>query len=184
MLLFWYVHLVNFVYIVTNMPPESFGSLLKKYRTVAGLTQQELAEKAGISTRGISDLERGVRRTPYKGTIELLADALKLSSQEREIFKKAASRKVADSDEPQTKPNPAVTNRLPLLGRTRELNQLRRFLAGEGPPVLMLTGEPGIGKTRLLNEVALGAVEHGWTILEGSCTRRGGNPFMPRYWKP
>jgi DNA-binding XRE family transcriptional regulator len=37
----------------------SFGALLQQHRTVAGLSQEELAERAGLSRRGISDLERG-----------------------------------------------------------------------------------------------------------------------------
>jgi transcriptional regulator with XRE-family HTH domain len=44
--------------------PHSFGDLLRAYRAAAGLTQEELAERVGMSARGISDLERGIRRTP------------------------------------------------------------------------------------------------------------------------
>lgn len=152
----------------------SFAVLLKKYRVAAGLTQEELAEKAGISTRGISDLERGVRRTPYKGTIDLLAEALQLSAEDRQIFKKTASRKQSEANHWPTKPAPPLTNPLPLMGRSAELNQLLKQLDAEGPPIVMLSGEPGIGKTRLLSEVMINARTRGWTILEGSCTRRGG----------
>ena len=35
-----------------------FGVLLKRYRLVAGLTQEGLAERAGISARAVSDLDR------------------------------------------------------------------------------------------------------------------------------
>lgn len=42
----------------------SFAGLLKHYRVVADLTQEELAERAGLSVRGISDLERGIKRRP------------------------------------------------------------------------------------------------------------------------
>ena len=45
-----------------------FGSLLRRYRLAAGLTQEELAERANLSVQGISNLERGVRRLPYKHT--------------------------------------------------------------------------------------------------------------------
>ena len=50
-----------------------FGALLKRYRLAAGLTQEELAERARLSVRGITDLERGARRTPHKDTLQLLA---------------------------------------------------------------------------------------------------------------
>jgi transcriptional regulator with XRE-family HTH domain len=39
----------------------AFGALLRRYREEAGLTQEALAERAGLSARGISDLERGIR---------------------------------------------------------------------------------------------------------------------------
>src|SRR5262245_4690830 len=59
---------------------ESFGELLRQYRVEAGLTQEALAERAGLSRRGIADLERGVRRRPYKDTLARLADGLQLES--------------------------------------------------------------------------------------------------------
>ncbi len=71
---------------MTEAPFASFGFLLRKYRIAAGLTQEELAVRAGMSARGISDLEREARRTPYKGTVELLAQALQLSPQEGSAF--------------------------------------------------------------------------------------------------
>jgi transcriptional regulator with XRE-family HTH domain len=49
----------------------TFGQLLARYRIASGLTQKALAARAGVSVRGISDLERGVRRGPYRETLEL-----------------------------------------------------------------------------------------------------------------
>src|SRR5690242_14312765 len=68
----------------------TFGPLLKRYRIVAGLTQEALAERAGVSARGISDMERGLRRAPYQDTISRLAQALDLSSDERAQFEAAS----------------------------------------------------------------------------------------------
>src|SRR5258708_7489338 len=56
----------------------SFGPLLRRYREAAGLTQEELAVRASLSARGISDLERGRRQTPRLETVRLLAEALAL----------------------------------------------------------------------------------------------------------
>src|ERR671938_1879986 len=57
-----------------------FAVLLQRYRQAAGLSQEELAERAGLSARGISDLERGVRRSPYPVTVRALAKALGLDA--------------------------------------------------------------------------------------------------------
>ena len=63
--------------------PGSFGALLRLHRKAAGLSQKELAEVAGLSRRGISDLERGVRRRPYPATLRRLIGALGLGKAER-----------------------------------------------------------------------------------------------------
>src|ERR1700735_872593 len=67
-----------------------FGALLRELRTRARLTQEELADVAGISERAVSGLERGVTTTPQKETVRLLADALHLIGPERERFETAA----------------------------------------------------------------------------------------------
>jgi transcriptional regulator with XRE-family HTH domain len=61
----------------------TFGELLRRYRAAAGLTQEELAERARLSSRGIADLERGARAAPLPRTIRQLADALGLGDDER-----------------------------------------------------------------------------------------------------
>ena len=61
------------------MTETRFGALLQQYRLAAGLTQEELAERARLSVRGISDLERGARGLPRKDTLQLLLQALDLS---------------------------------------------------------------------------------------------------------
>ena len=58
--------------------PEPFGALLRRRRLAAGLTQEGLAERAGLSARGVSDLERGARRAPQRETVRRLARALGL----------------------------------------------------------------------------------------------------------
>jgi transcriptional regulator with XRE-family HTH domain len=68
----------------------SFGGLLRQLRAEARLTQEELAEAAGLSPRSVSDLERGVNRTARKDTAELLAEALGLADPARESFVAAA----------------------------------------------------------------------------------------------
>src|SRR5690348_6412580 len=62
---------------------ETFGALLRRHREAAGLTQEALAELAGLSARGISDLERGIRIRPHLETLRLLAEALGLGPADR-----------------------------------------------------------------------------------------------------
>jgi transcriptional regulator with XRE-family HTH domain len=69
-----------------------FGALLRRYRLIAGLSQEALAERARMSVNGIGALERGYRRTPRRETCSLLADALGLNDEERREFEAAAAR--------------------------------------------------------------------------------------------
>ena len=71
-------------------PVLSFAGLLRQLRTEARLTQEELAEAAGLSPRSVSDLERGINRTARKDTAMLLADALSLTGEVRVLFVAAA----------------------------------------------------------------------------------------------
>lgn len=61
----------------------SFAEQLRHYRERAGLTQEELAAKAGLTAKAISALERAERRSPYPQTVRALADALRLTDVER-----------------------------------------------------------------------------------------------------
>lgn len=71
-------------------PPGSFGERLQQHRLAACLTQEELAERARLSARAISDLERGVKTRPHLATIRQLAEALHLSELERTELQRAA----------------------------------------------------------------------------------------------
>ncbi|MDQ4145632.1 MAG: helix-turn-helix domain-containing protein, partial [Actinomycetota bacterium] len=68
----------------------SLGSLLKRHRTATGLTQEELAEKAEVSARTVSDVERGLRSRIYRDTAARIADALGLVGAARHEFESAA----------------------------------------------------------------------------------------------
>ena len=68
----------------------TFADLLRHHRAAAGLTQEELAARAGLSVDAISTLERGARRRPRKETVALLAEALALPAEGRAAFAAAA----------------------------------------------------------------------------------------------
>lgn len=168
------------------MAPESsprFGDLLRAHRRAKGWTQEELAERAGLSVRGISDLERGINLAPRRETALALAAALELSPDDRERLLRARQRIT-----PLTKATPylasqsAVTrpHQLPLIGRANEMNQVGRLLARGDAHMLLFNGEPGIGKSRLLAEAADHAQKQGWVILHGGVEQSGGqHPYAP-----
>jgi transcriptional regulator with XRE-family HTH domain len=81
---------------VTAPEAASFGSLLRRLRVAAGLTQEELAGAARVSVRSVSDLERGVNLTARRDTAKLLADALKLAGPARAAFESAARGRAPD----------------------------------------------------------------------------------------
>src|SRR5439155_3246134 len=130
----------------------SFGDLLRRYRLAAGLTQEELAAEAGLSVRGLSDLERGARLAPRRETVQLLAESLQLSAAERTQLEAAARQRAAPAVQASggslSSPQSSLSA-LPFVGRAQELALLEQVLT-DGPPVLLVAGEPGIGKSRLL----------------------------------
>src|SRR5436190_2133884 len=75
---------------VVEEPALTFAGLLRQLRAEARLTQEELAEAAGLSPRSLSDLERGISRTAHKDTAQLLAGALSLAGPVRALFVAAA----------------------------------------------------------------------------------------------
>jgi predicted ATPase/DNA-binding XRE family transcriptional regulator len=158
----------------TSSEPLLFADLLRRHRRAAGLTQEELAEAAGLGVRGVSDLERSLRSTPRTETVLRLAAALQLGEHERAAFLAAARRRRAHPTTRGVRPTSSGIPVPPLVGRTRELAWIERLVAGEGSPALLLAGEPGIGKTRLLQESAARAESMGWRVLAGGCTRRSG----------
>ena len=136
----------------------SFAELLRGMREAAGLTQEELAFRAGLSPNAVGALERGARRRPYPHTVRSLADALELSEDERASLLAAipgrggAPSGAFDAPAPTRPmlPQPAT----PVLGRERELEEVAGLLARPGVRILTLTGVGGVGKTRLALEVA------------------------------
>jgi tetratricopeptide (TPR) repeat protein/transcriptional regulator with XRE-family HTH domain len=159
-----------------------FGDLLRRSRLAAGLTQEELAAQAGLSVRGLSDLERGARRAPRRETVQLLSEALHLSAAERTRLEAAARQRSAPAAQAPGEKVPSPphdASALPLVGRAQELALLDRLLT-DGPPVLLVAGEPGIGKSRLLQAGIERAEAQGWTVLVGGCHRRSGqDPYAP-----
>lgn len=131
----------------------SFGDLLRQRRRSARLTQEALAETAGVSTRAITDLERGVIRAPRRDTLELLADALDLPDEERDEWRKLRaelSTRLSETSTGDRLPHPPN----PLVGREREINALYNLLSQPDTQLITVTGPGGVGKTRVALAVA------------------------------
>lgn len=128
-------------------PP--FGDLLRTFRRQAGLSQEVLAERAGLSVRGISDLERGRRTHPYPATVATPAAALESSAGSRERLQRAARpdpRQVAA-----LQPAGMAAGSAPLdafIGRDLELARLTDWLIGSRHRLVTVLGPGGVGKTR------------------------------------
>jgi tetratricopeptide (TPR) repeat protein/transcriptional regulator with XRE-family HTH domain len=130
-----------------------FADVLRGLRTEARLTQEELAEAAGLSARAISYLERGVVSTPQRETVRLLADALGLSGPGRARFETAARGREGPGNAG-ADGGAAATRTLPrdvasFTGRQRELAELVDAAARAGGVVSIhaIGGMAGIGKT-------------------------------------
>jgi predicted ATPase/DNA-binding CsgD family transcriptional regulator/DNA-binding XRE family transcriptional regulator len=145
-------------------PELSFAGLLRQLRAEAKLTQEELAEAAGLSPRSISDLERGVTRTAHKDTGVLLAGALSLPEPVRNLFVAAARGRVPAA-EVLAVGQGMVPGAFEAGGVYGFPAALTSFIGRDGPVrevaglleehrLVTVTGPGGMGKTRLATQVA------------------------------
>jgi predicted ATPase/transcriptional regulator with XRE-family HTH domain len=140
-----------------------FGDLLRRHRTAAALSQEELAERAGVSVRALSDLERSVHRAPRLETVRMLAEALGLAEDERAFLLTAARPAFPPVATMPTRPPVSTTLPLPptrLIGRESEIAALSALLAQDDVRLVTLTGPGGTGKTHLAQAVAAEVVGH------------------------
>jgi len=132
---------------------QALGRTLKRLRLAAGMTQEELAERAGISARTVSDVERGLRTLVHHDTARRLTSALGLGDEQRLGFEVLA-RGGPHGRPPIPTPSGLPTPLTPCLGRFKELEAIKGALLGGDVRLLTLTGPGGIGKTRLGVEAA------------------------------
>ena len=137
---------------MSDLSTPRFGALLRRHRLAAGLSQAELAERAGLSTAAVGALESGRRASPRHFTVRSLADALALANADRSILINAAQAPSTASPEAEAHlgqlpapPRPPTR----LIGREREVAETVFALRSGRARLVTLTGPGGVGKTRL-----------------------------------
>ena len=178
-------------------PEQTFAGLLRQLRAEARLTQEELAEAAGLSPRSVSDLERGINRTARKETAELLAGALGLPEAVAELFVAAArgrgpAQDVVAAGQASGVFAAAAIRGLPrdvasFTGRQADLDRLAEGLASQAAGggvvgICAIGGMAGVGKTTFAVHAAhrlTGSFPDGQFYLPLHAHTRGQRPVDP-----
>jgi transcriptional regulator with XRE-family HTH domain len=129
------------------------GPRLRAIRLDRGLTLEQLAESSGVSVRGISDIERGLRDRPRRSTIDALCDALQLEAgPRRELAREQARRARSEAPAESVQPHRVQD----FVGREAEFRTISEHLGGASrdgvPRTVIVAGPPGVGKTALAIE--------------------------------
>jgi predicted ATPase/DNA-binding XRE family transcriptional regulator len=134
---------------------ESFSELLRELRLRAGLTQGGLADRAGLSPRTISDLERGVHTVPFRHTLEAIAEALDLTPEQAAGFEAslAATRNTRPLSVARNAGEGFPSPLTPIIDREREIDLTMSLLVRDRVRLLTFTGIAGVGKSRLAVEI-------------------------------
>jgi predicted ATPase/transcriptional regulator with XRE-family HTH domain len=151
----------------------TFGVWLKQRRKDLDLTQAELAERMNCATITLQKFEAGQRR-PSKEMAKQLASCLQIPQEQHDDVVRAARNGIAPADIPVEEPvsprpqlslPPLPVPLTPLLGRQTELSKLNVALQTGDKRLITVTGPGGVGKTRLILEVAKVAAEN---FLDGA----------------
>nr|AGS49531.1 hypothetical protein [uncultured bacterium esnapd8] len=134
-----------------ELGPATLGSLLIEYRVRSGLTQEEVAERAGVSVRALRNIELGTVTRPRRRTVEALLDVVGVGPDEADALE------ALDAYDA-----PAAVDTLPapptyFVGRAEAVDELQRYLTEvrrSEPATVLVVGAAGSGKTALAVHVA------------------------------
>ena len=146
------------------------AELLRSFRSAARLSQETLAERAGLSSRTVSDIETGFARSPRLVTVMLLAEALGLSEADRARLQAAGRRR--GTSEPAPVPASAIRE-VTLVGRDAEVEEIAALVGRDDVRLVTLVGPAGVGKTSLALRVAYlcsASFSNGATLVELAST--------------
>ncbi|WP_370422221.1 tetratricopeptide repeat protein [Streptomyces sp. QH1-20] len=136
---------------MTTTASDGLGQRLRALRLGAGLSQEQLAEAAGISVRALADLERGRTRGPQRHTVQALSRALGLDPDGARSLEAAAA---PGRNRARPATGPAAPNVLSLprnvgdfTARDHALDAVAGAVDPVDPPVAVVAGAPGLGKT-------------------------------------
>jgi transcriptional regulator with XRE-family HTH domain len=146
----------------------SFAEILRTFRVSRQYTQEELAERARLGLDTISALERATRVKPRKVTVTQLADALDLSEAEQAVFFDAARGNCLNAASTAAVAPPTLVPWSAGAFWDALSATLITTMQGQGCSIL-LAGEPGIGKTRLGQELLVAARQSGYLTFVGRC---------------
>jgi predicted ATPase/DNA-binding XRE family transcriptional regulator len=131
----------------------SLAGRLRALREAAGFSQEELAERAGLSSHAISALERGTRTRPYPHTVRTLCDALGANADARAaLIASVPPRTRHAAGDSATTPRSLPAPVTALLGRDQDIARVVEMVGEQR--LVTLTGMGGVGKTRLALAVA------------------------------
>lgn len=133
--------------------PSALGTWIRQRREMKGLTQEDLATRAGLTKAGIASIERGRRQRPYPHTMRALASALELSEDERSELLAMTSITAPGIAPVDFGPVPTLSaSPSPLIGRHQALADIQALLQNAHTRLVTLTGPGGVGKTSLALE--------------------------------
>ena len=163
-----------------------FGTLLRYFRLAAGVSQEALAERAGLSAKTIAALETGARKAPYQRTVAMISDALLLPKKARERLAAAALRPYrprAVGPVGIARPRHNLPTQLSsFVGRNDVVAEVMALVGDQR--LVTLTGTGGIGKTRIALQVAEHHVSRWndgvWFVISRRSTIRSASPSERR----